>query len=70
MPQEGGVAASLRVEKTPARDIYMPFRFGDIQLFVCEKIAEADRSQRTEPAQAKSPVRASVNGKHGSATSN
>lgn len=30
------------VDKTPLRRAYIPFRFGDIQLFVCEKVTDVD----------------------------
>jgi dolichol-phosphate mannosyltransferase len=38
------------VHTTPLRNVYIPFRFGDIQLFVCEKIesAAASRDARVE----------------------
>lgn len=47
-------AARQIVEKTPARNVYLPFRFGDIQLFVCEKIAEVEAADHPEPAHGKS----------------
>ena len=36
----GANAARAVVAKTPLRKIFIPFRFGDIQLFVCEKVAD------------------------------
>ena len=44
----GAEATRALVEKTPARNVYLPFRFGDIQLYVCEKIAEAEVNEGTE----------------------
>ncbi|MGA7124208.1 MAG: methyltransferase domain-containing protein [Polyangiaceae bacterium] len=35
-----GVVRAL-VQETPLRGVYVPFRFGDIQLFVCEKVSQA-----------------------------
>jgi dolichol-phosphate mannosyltransferase len=37
-------ASALRaaVATTPIRSTYLPFRFGDIQLFVCEKVADVE----------------------------
>jgi len=35
----GANAARWLVAKTPLAKLYVPFRFGDIQLFVCEKVA-------------------------------
>jgi dolichol-phosphate mannosyltransferase len=51
-------AAMLRglVEKTPLANAFVPFRFGDIQLYVCEKVrnVEATESNETRARAAKS----------------
>ncbi len=37
----GAEAARALIDKTPLRAVKLPFRFGDIKLFVCEKVREA-----------------------------
>jgi hypothetical protein len=37
----GAEAARALIAKTPLRALKIPFHFGDIQLFVCEKVREA-----------------------------
>jgi dolichol-phosphate mannosyltransferase len=43
----GAEAVRALVEKTPLRSAYIPFRFGDIKLFVCEKVREVHAGAST-----------------------
>jgi len=40
----GAETLRVQIDKTPLRALTIPFRFGDIQLFVCEKVREAARA--------------------------
>jgi dolichol-phosphate mannosyltransferase len=52
----GADAVRSAVHKTPLRGIYIPFRFGDIRLFVCEKVRDvAEAETQTSPAVARAP---------------
>jgi 2-polyprenyl-3-methyl-5-hydroxy-6-metoxy-1,4-benzoquinol methylase len=42
----GAEAVRRLASRTPARSLKIPFRFGDIQLYVCEKVADAARAHR------------------------
>ena len=42
----GARAARWLVQRTPLARLYVPFRFGDIQLFVCEKVEEWEDEPR------------------------
>ncbi len=52
----GADAVRFAVHKTPLRGIYIPFRFGDIRLFVCEKVRDVDEAEtQTSPTVAWAP---------------
>jgi predicted TPR repeat methyltransferase len=42
----GSEVARKLVAMTPLRKVYLPFKLGDIQLFVCEKVRAADTGSR------------------------
>src|SRR5260370_24868424 len=57
----GARAVRWLLQKTPLARLYIPFRFGDIQLFVCEKVVEmgerAEAASFSRPSADREPER-------------